>query len=273
MKKFLFLLAVAAVAVGFSSCNKGSNSILYQGVGSFHPYGNYIVNFDGTKYTLSQNYWPDLDMNITRHFVRFYGELPEGTSPERGPGITIPMTTLYHGSTLLPTSNPKMKDEITYDDPLLGMMKQSDGKPSVGLITNFLVVDPICFLFKKNAENKDDYAKVDIGLEVDENIVPGEKNDTINMRLKFFNNRAEGEKLELVYNYSIDGYQDVVTESFAFDLENLFSPYFDQNKTYIIKLTYKSYEWDQSNPIDEEKVYTKSLTYEWTPGDPYGPYL
>jgi hypothetical protein len=273
-KTFFLLLTVAAVTFGFTSCNKDMPDVYYD-FGAYYPVGNYIMGSNGTKYTFSpQNYFQDWDLDLDlRYYIEFSFELADGVSlSESGPGVTIPILLNYVSSWSegLPTIE---KDQATHDDPLAGMLKIND-KTFLNSAMNFILFDPAFFVFQKNATKEDEVATWNFDLEVDSKVIPGEKNDTINMRLKFFNNRADGEKID--YNRCVNSqtffqqmgsYYPVI-----FDLENL---YFDKtddagkNKTYIIKMAYKSYEWDEFSEVDETKVYEKSVTCEWTPAEPY----
>jgi len=110
-------------------------------------------------------------------------------------------------------------------------------------------------------------------LEIDPQVVPGEKNDTINARLRFFANRAEGEE---IVNDNIYGTSRNPTSFFAFDLEGAAERYgipaitIDGSITYILKISYDSYKWDGYYDVDESVVTKKYMTIQWTPGNPYG---
>jgi len=261
MKKVLLLIASVTVLFGVTSCNSDSTPSDY-GIGSYYVSGNYIMNYDGTKYTLTRSYWTDLDAR--RYLIEFNGSIPDGTPSERGEGVTISMTELYNGSGLYALF--PVVESSAYEDPVIGL-SQYQNKPYASTVTNFLLFQPSFFAFTENAEKNNEYAYVDFELEIDgfDELVPGPQNDTINMWLKFFNNRAEGEKINTDPEFGRGN------SYITFDLEDGPRDFFDTSDdvTYIIKLNYQSYEWDGSSIIDESKVYSKFATCEWTPKKPY----
>ena len=263
MKKILLFIASVAALLSVTSCNSDSTPTDY-GTGSYYVSGNYIMNYDGTKYTLTRTYWTGMD--APRYLVNFNGAIPEGTPSERGEGITISMTELYNDTEPYPLFSVTGSSE--YADPLIGLSIYQ-GKPQAAVITNFLFIQPSFFVFTENAEKGNAYAYADFELEIDgfDELVPGPQNDTINMWLKFYNNRAEGEEINMDPQYGR------VKSFITFDLEDEdASPDFfftNEGKTYIIKLNYQSYEWDGMGNVDESQVYSKFATCEWTPTKPY----
>lgn len=261
MKKILWIAAAAVMTFGAVSCNDNESEPTIAGTGAFYPTGNYVRTSDGTKVTLPSGSVSTQGVDLDRYYFYFYGAVPEGIA--FGPDATVPITTLYNYQ-YMPTALPIGKDEATHDDPVAGMALLEEGsRIDVGL--NFLIIRPEVFIFIKNAEKSGEISQMNIDIEVDDLIVPGPTNDTINMRLKFFNNRAADESP--YYNYTTGRY--TLDDPIAFDLEDLTE--FDPEKTYIVKLTYLSYEWDDTvtEEFDEMPVYTKFLTAEWTPGKPY----
>jgi hypothetical protein len=266
MKKHLWLPALAGLMLMLSGCNSKPEQT-DGGYGAYYPYGNYVIATDGTKFTL-----PVATNNssspLNRYFFFLYGTIAEGTSAERGPGVTIPIKTVYESTSTLPTYAPTNNSYSSDGDPIAGMVA-SDKNPTIGTVLNFLIFNPRFFVFTEKAWKYQAYAEVDFDLEIDSQVVPGAQNDTINMRLHFFNNRAAGEEIDIADGYFANPYY----QPFALDLEN---HNFDEtdstgkNKTYIIKLKYLSYEWNGTGTFDETKVYTKYLTCKWTPADPYG---
>ena len=262
MKKMIMSLALAGVALGLGGCNSKSEPA-DGGYGAYYPFNNYLIRTDGTKFTLPAF---SNDLTLNRYFASFYGTIPEGTPEGRGPGVTVPITAIYDSSgtfaTYAPTGN------TAYNDPLTGMVKFNSGTSTVETVVNFLIFYPQFFYFTEEAAQAGEVARVNFDLEADSEVIPGVQNDTINMRLKFFNNRASGETIS-TSNYFANPY----AQPCAIDLDYLNFDRTDatgKNKTYIIKLNYQSYEWEEGFTLDETKVYTKFLTCKWTPGDPYG---
>ncbi len=159
------------------------------------------------------------------------------------------------------------------DDPILFPYPLADFDYAVGLTgqtpgiscsMNYLDMRIIHFPYMKDAVTAVEVTPV---LEVDENLVPGPEADTVYMALKFDSNRGNNdfEDMQLA---------ELHDETTSFDLQRVpvdfgfpTTDHTGAPKTYIIKMSYKSFA-NPNLPKEDEEII-RYVTVEWTPDEPY----
>ncbi len=262
MKKMLLLALSAAFAL--TSCNSDPKPWDY-GAGAYFPLGNYMINFDGTKFTLPQIADPNYIWKLNRYYMEVSGYIPDGTPADRGPGITVPFTETYDGPWLY-DSHLLTFDEETYDDPVILNLDEIDAinrDPGRSYV-DFFAFRYAHFIYEGNKGKDDIYANTTVCFQ-DQEIIPGAQIDTISIRMRFFNNRKDDEKPFFASN----GY-DLVDRDFkrtALDLQSLNVS--NEDKEYIIKLNIKCFADTYNIDPDETETKMVYLLSKWNPAKPY----
>ena len=168
-------------------------------------------------------------------------------------------------SALFDTKIASEYESSTYDDPIIMLGGESEEhNKSLATICNFLYYNIFAEEYTKDNKDLEWSWEVEVSPEIEE----GEKNEIINLYLKFYVNEVEGKD-----HSGIDG------RSIAVDLTSVpgYLDGFDENKTYTIKLHYDAYKVNgieqYGNGIridyDREIIEQKFETCEWNYSKPY----
>lgn len=246
MKKWM-VLPLAAALFGAGGCNNESEPIVY-GSGAYYPMGNYIENYDGTKYTFTEFYGGDLTAD--RYYTQFSAIVPEG-SPT-GPGETVVASDLS-AIQILPCSF--FTEGADFDDPVVlteENAEQINSNPGICLV-DFLEATFTFPLYYENGEN--DYAASPEIHFQQLGILPGAsgQSDTIDLRLYVDSKRADNE---------LNRGTEAVT--YIADLQSLDVPY--EDKDYILKLNLRAIA-----DANSEESWMTYLLAKWNPTKPYSP--
>jgi hypothetical protein len=249
MKKWMTGLTVVGLILGFASCKNDSEPVIY-GEGAYFPLGNYIENYDGTKYALTESYWPELMKS--RYYIEFTATVPEG-SP-RGPEEIVEASGIGSGTLLYDPHSVSMSS-ADYDDPVMltkAAIEQTNREPVTSTV-NFLVLTlPLPHYSENGGTTPPEFHFQELG------ILPGEdnKNDTIDLRLFFDSNRTEGEPSDGMWPCRL-----------ALDLQSLNVS--SEDKAYILKVNLKTYLYPEDNEPDDDETEMVYLLGKWNPTKPY----
>jgi hypothetical protein len=254
MKKGLLLLSVVGLALGMASCKSKIDP--YEVVwGSLEPtLTPYVVDVYGTRLYSEKGYnpLPILDTD-QRQLIQLGYTYPEGTVRPIGEGKS--MNIRLEGYQIYETKEPKAIGVSTYDDPIL-ILNGEFANDALGLICNLLHFSPQAEFYTANKPQDSEVSLWDFEVEVASEIVA----DTINMYLKFSNDRAENEspagEAHSIFAVDLDRVSSLV--------DNL-----DESKTYVIKMHYDAYLADKDGDVDKTVITQRSVYCNWTPNKPY----
>ena len=268
MKKNLMLFALAALTL-LTACNSNKYRTWYPLMGS-QENGKVLIGPDGATYNPVSGAELvkaiPVGLERVRMHARFY--LPEGRNPVTQEGKMDIELIEYHQ---MPTKIYSRPSTERTDEPIFFPMSNYDPytapalshEPGIYTAMNYLDMYLAYRAYMKDTNTPFNGEPV---LEIDPQIVYGERGDTINMRLKFDPLPDGGTPLEDTRrNYvgwiSFD-LQHAAAE-FEFPEMNGETP-----KSYTIKMTYKTFK-NVATPDDGETVI-RYVTCQWTPADPYG---
>lgn len=264
------LLALAALTL-LSACNKEKNRASYGAFGS-QENGKTLILSNGTvctpvsggEYISALPTGTGTDRTRMMMWFNVVGDIPAEEWPQ-----TLDIELLSYAQS--PTKSYLLSGTAEANDPILfPLFEENESQttsgqtPNISTSMNYLDMNIYYYPYLKNSTTVVD---VDPVLEIDEQIVPGPERDTINMYLRFDSNRGS--------NDFADAQLIPYPEPISFDLEHaadeLGFPTTDAQgnlKTYVIKMAYTSFV-NLENP-EEDKLVTRYVTVDWTPGNPYG---
>ena len=263
MKKIVLLATTLAAAWSMTSCNSEGRDSGY-GIVSFNHggiSGKSFTLFDGSGMTLTNASLITEDSDAPgREYCLMSWEYVDDTRPTgKGSKFNAEMVEGYRY-----TTRAISEEQAEYDDPIimsLADIETVNRSPQYQLLDFF----PFAFshlMYDDNAGDKDNYSPVEFSFH-DQEIIPGEKNDTISVRLNFFNNRKGEEKPIYIGNY------DRTMAYAALDLRTLDLPISAEEKEYILKLNIKCFA-DSMNPDPNEgEVKMVYVLAKWNPSKPY----
>lgn len=251
------------------SCSKSDNRPYFLIWGS-QENGKSLIGQDGTIFTpvIGSDLVGAIPANLerVRMMIGFY---PAEELPTQEQGAERIELVGYQQLRTVPYSYLGGTD---VDDPILFPTIDLDESKSIfelkpGITVNMNYLDMVIFnlFYTENKESGASYAQVYPHLEIDPEIVHGQK-DTVNMVLRFDSNRGAKETLK-------DAKLGNGTWC-SFDLKNAAADFgfplkdgADKDITYVIKMAYTSFE--KIGVPDEDEITVKYLTTDWTPGNPY----